>query len=234
MARKLTVEKRFAEEGVVFYKEGPIKFLDVRLSYPHLDKPQKFARDDGTEVEKYGLEGLIESDRWPNARKYLVEKIKALMEAKNCKCPKANWFVLEGDPDERPELDGVYRIKCSESRKPEILDENGDTVDSNEVIRTIFYPGCRVDILIEMWGQNYVDKKTNVTSKRVNSSLRTVKWRRNDGRFGEEPIDTESAWDDEDEEGFEKEDSSALAKTSNKAVGGGKSNKSNDDEDDDL
>lgn len=231
MGRKLTVEKRFKEEGVVFYKEGLIKFLDVRLSYPHLDKPQDFTRDDGSVVSKYGLEGLIETDRWPNAKKYLVDKIKAIMEAKNCKCAKANWFVLEGDADERPELEGVYRIKASESRRPDIVDENGDEVDSNDMIRTLFYPGCRVDILIEPWGQNYVDKKSNVSSKRVNASLRSVKWRRNDGRFGEEPIDTGDAWDDEDDDGFEREDSSALAKNS-KAIGNGKKPAVEDDEDD--
>lgn len=232
MARKLTIEKRFKEEGVVFYKEGPIKFLDVRLSYPHLDKPQSFTRDDGSVVEKFGLEGLIETDRFPEAKTYLVEKIRKLMEDKNCKCAKANWFILEGDADERPELDGVYRIKCSESRKPDILDENGDEIDATDIIRKLFYPGCRVDILIEMWGQNYVDKKTNTTAKRVNASLRTVKWRRNDTRLGEEPVDTSSAWDDDDDDGFDKEDSTKVVNSGGKAAVGVNARKNTDDEDD--
>lgn len=205
MARQLTVEKRFPKEGVTFYKEGFIKFVDVKLSYPHFDKPQSFERDDGSKVEKYGCEGLIESERFQESKKYLVDKIKKIMDDKDCKCSKDKWFVIEGDPDMRPELEGMYQIKASESNKPLFLSVDGDEIDSTKELRELFYPGCRVDILIKPWGQNYRDPKKGTTAKRVNAGLVNVKFRRDDTRLGEEPIDTSGAWeDDEDDEFFEK------------------------------
>lgn len=223
MARSLTVEKRFPKEGVTFYKEGYIKILDAKLSYPHFDKPQKFERDDGSEVEKYGMEGLIESERFQESKKYMVEKIKAIMEDKDCKCSKDKWFVVEGDADMRPELEGMYQIKASESRKPEFLTVDGDDIQSVKDLRDLFYPGCRVDMLIRPWGQNYRDQKKGTTAKRVNAGLVTVKFRRDDTRLGEEPISTDGAWDDDDDEHFEK---SAPSKGSRQS--------SHDDDDDAL
>ena len=222
MARKLTVEKRFKEEGVVFYKEGLVKFLGVNLSYPHLAEPQSFKRDNGSTKESYSLEGLIDSSRFKESKAYLVDKIKKIMEAKNCKCPKANWFILEGDADERPELDGKYRIKAGETRKPLLLDEDGEEVEGKNAIRDVFFPGAVVDILIEPWGMLYTDGQT--TSKRVCASLRSVRFRADDGtRYGEEPIDTSEAWDD-DEDDWEVEGKKTTTKKS----------KPSDDEDDDL
>lgn len=225
MARKLTVEKKFPKEGVIFYKEGFIKFLDVKCSYPHFDKPQKFTRDDGGEVEKYGMEGLIESERFQESKKYLVEKIKQIMEDRDCKCSKDKWFVIEGDEDLRPELAGMYQIKASESRKPTFLSVDGDEIDSAKELRDLFYPGVRCDMLIRPWGQNYRDQKKGTSAKRVNAGLVTVKWRRDDTRLGEEPIDTNDAWDDEeDDEYFEKQSPSK----------GSRQSSSNNDDDEDA
>lgn len=206
MARKLTVEKKFPEEGVIFYKEGPVKFLCGRLSFPHLHEPQTFKGKDGkADVSKYSLELLIKSDRFQESKKYLVEKIKKIMEEKDCKCPKANWFILEGDPDERPELEGVYRVKASESedRRPVIVDENGEDVDGSKAIRDMFYAGCYVDVLVNPWGMKWTDGST--TSKRVNASLLSIKFRKDGERFGEEPIDPNEAWAEDDD--FEEEGS---------------------------
>lgn len=221
MARKLTIEKKFEDEGVIFYKEGLVKFLCVRLSYPHLDKPQVF-NNNGNTSEKYSLEGLIKSSRFVKSKAYLVDKIKKIMEEKDCKCAKANWFILEGDPDERPELEGVYRIKASENadRKPLIVDANGEDVDGAAAIREMFYAGCYVDILVQPWGLKWTDG--NTTSKRVNGGLKSVKFRKDGERFGEEPIDAEEAWADDDD--FEEE--GMTSGTSNR--------KSKDFEEDDL
>lgn len=224
MAKTLTVLKKFPKEGVTFYKEGYIKFLDVKCSYPHFDKPQKFERDDGTEVEKYGMEGLIESDRFVESKAFLVEQIKKIMEEKDCKCSKDKWYVIQGDGDLRPELEGFYQIKASESRRPEFFTVDGDEITVNKELRDLFYPGCRVDMMIRPWGQNYRDKK-GTTAKRVNAGLVSVKFRRDDVRLGEEPVDTSGAWDDdEDDQYFEK----AAPKT------GRSSSSSQSDEDDAL
>ena len=226
MARKLTVLKKFPEAGFTFYKEGYIKILNAKLSYPHFDKPQKFERDDGTETEKYGCEGLVEVERINMVKPFLVEQIKKIMEERDCKCSKDKWFIIEGDGELRPEVEGFYQIKASESRKPDFFTVDGDEITIQKDLKDLFYPGCRVDILIRPWGQNYKDKK-GVTSKRVNAGLVNVKFRNDDTRLGEEPIDTSGAWDDdEDDEHFEKA-----------APGGSKStskSKPHDDEDDDL
>ncbi len=225
MARKLTVEKKFPKEGVVFYKEGYVKFLDVKCSYPHLHEPQKFTRDDGGEVEKYGMEGLIESERFQESKAYLVQMIKKIMEDKDCKCSKDKWFVVEGDADLRPELDGMYQIKASESRRPDILSVDGDELEAKKEIRELFYPGVRCDMLIRPWGQNYRDPKKGTTAKRVNAGLVSVKWRRDDTRLGEEPIDTSDAWDDEEDDEF-------FEKQQPKSTGGRQSSSSNNNDDD--
>lgn len=225
MARKLTVLKKFPEAGFTFYKEGYIKILNAKLSYPHFDKPQKFERDDGTETEKYGCEGLVEVERINMVKPFLVEQIKKIMEDRDCKCSKDKWFIIEGDGELRPEVEGFYQIKASESRKPDFFTVDGDEITIQKDLKDLFYPGCRVDILIRPWGQNYKDKK-GVTSKRVNAGLVNVKFRNDDTRLGEEPIDTSGAWDDdEDDEHFEKA-----------APGGskGSSKSQQHDEDDDL
>jgi len=226
MARKLTVLKKFPEAGFTFYKEGYIKILNAKLSYPHFDKPQKFERDDGTETEKYSCEGLVEVERINMVKAFLVEQIKKIMEERDCKCSKDKWFVIEGDADIRPELEGFYQIKAGETRKPDFFTVDGDEITIQKDLKDLFYPGCRVDLLIRPWGQNYKDKK-GITSKRVNAGLVNVKFRNDDTRLGEEPIDTSGAWeDDDDDEHFEKA-----------APGGSKgSSKSqqHDDEDDDL
>lgn len=207
MARQLTVLKKFPQEGVTFYKEGYIKILDAKLSYPHFDKPQKFQRDDGSEVEKYGCEGLLEDSRFNESKAFMTKVIKEIMEDKDCKCSKDKWFVIQGDPDVRPELEGMWQIKASESRRPDFFTVDGDEITIAKDLKDLFYPGCRVDIMIRPWGQNYVDKKTNTKAKRVNAGLVSVRFRRDDTRLGEEPIDTSGAWEDDDEaeEFFEKQ-----------------------------
>lgn len=227
MARKLTVLKKFPEAGFIFYKEGYIKILNAKLSYPHFDKPQKFERDDGTETEKFGCEGLVEADRIAMVKTYLVDMIKKIMEDKDCKCSKDKWFVIEGDGDLRPELEGFYQIKASETRRPDFFTVDGDEIDNNKDLQKLFYPGCRVDLLIRPWGQNYKDKK-GVTSKRVNAGLNSVKFRNDDTRLGEEPIDTSGAWDEDDDDGhFEKAKPGSRASSSHQ-------NSAEDDDNDGL
>ena len=120
----------------------------------------------------------------------------------------------------RPELDAMYQIKASASRKPESLTVDGDEIQSVKDLRDLFYPGCRVDLMIRPWGQNYRDAK-GTTAKRVNAGLVTVKFRRDDTRLGEEPVDTSGAWEEDDDEHFEK---SAPAKGSRQST-------DNDDDD---
>jgi hypothetical protein len=122
----------------------------------------------------------------------------------------------------------MYQIKASESRKPSFLSVDGDEIDSAKELRDLFYPGVRCDMLIRPWGQNYRDQKKGTTAKRVNAGLVSVKWRRDDTRLGEEPIDTDGAWDDdEDDEYFEKQQPKSSGSRQS-------SSNSNDDDEDAL
>ena len=207
LIRKL---KNGSEVVGALYEGGIIKILNVRASYPHLDRP--YAGDDGGEP-KFSIVGLADKATHQEVKEACVEVIDDLKKAnKNAKVAKDKLFIKNGDDSDKEECEGMWTISARETKRPKVRDGNGDLLEVDEIADTI-YPGCYVDIIIRPWFQD------NSYGKRVNANLLSVKFRDDGEQFGEGRIDDDDLWDDDDE----------APKS-----GGKKSKPSDDDDDDDL
>lgn len=177
--------------------DGTIRVSNVRLSYPHLDKPYKKEGDPG--VAKYGVVGLLPKDTHKAAKKLIEEEIeKVLKEAKVKALASDKKCLRDGDESGKEEHEGSWTLSAREERRP-ILKESNDgeltTVEPEDAKET-FYGGCWASLLIELWFQN------NKHGKRVNASLRAVTKKADDEAFGEGRIseeDAEEAFEDDDD-----------------------------------
>lgn len=205
LIRKL---KNGSEVVGALYEGGIIKILNVRASYPHLDRP--YAGDDGGEP-KFSIVGLADKGTHQSVKEACVEVIEDLKKAnKNAKVSKDKLFIKNGDDSDKEEYEGMWTISARETKRPKVRDGNGDLLEVDEIADTI-YPGCYVDIIIRPWFQD------NAFGKRCNANLLSVKFRADGEQFGEGRIDDDDLWDDDDE----------APKSS------GKKSKASDDEDDD-
>ena len=194
------------------YEGGIIKILNVRASYPHLDKP--YAGDDGGEP-KFSIVGLADKATHQEVKEACVEVIEDIKKAnKNAKVSKDKLFIKNGDDSDKEEYEGMWTISARETKRPKVRDGNGDLLEVDEIADTI-YPGCYVDIIIRPWFQD------NSYGKRVNANLLSVKFRADGEQFGEGRVDDDDLWDDDDDDNAPKS-------------GGKKSKPSDDDDDDDL
>lgn len=201
--------KNGSEVVGALYEGGIIKILNVRASYPHLDKP--YAGDDGGEP-KFSIVGLADKATHQEVKEACIEVIEELKKAnKNAKVSKDKLFIKNGDDSDKEEYEGMWTISARETKRPKVRDGNGDLLEVDEIADTI-YPGCYVDIIIRPWFQD------NSFGRRCNANLLSVKFRADGEQFGEGRIDDDDLWDDDDE----------APKSS------GKKSKPSDDDDDDL
>lgn len=205
LIRKL---KNGSEVVGALYEGGIIKILNVRASYPHLDRP--YAGDDGGEP-KFSIVGLADKGTHQAVKEACLEVIEDLKKAnKNAKVAKDKLFIKNGDDSDKEECEGMWTISARETKRPKVRDGNGDLLEVDEIADTI-YPGCYVDIIIRPWFQD------NAFGKRCNANLISVKFRADGEQFGEGRIDDDDLWDEDDEA----------------PKSGGKKSKASDDDDDD-
>ena len=204
LIRKL---KNGSEAVGALYEGGIIKILNVRASYPHLDKPYA-----GDGVPKFSILGLADKATHEAVKAACVEVIDDLKKAnKNAKVAKDKLFIKNGDDSDKEECEGMWTISARETKRPKVRDGNGDLLEVDEV-SDVIYPGCYVDIIIRPWFQD------NSYGKSVNANLLSVKFRADGEQFGEGRIDDDDLWDEDDEA----------------PKSGGKKSKPADDDDDDL
>ena len=207
LIRKL---KNGSEVVGALYEGGIIKILNVRASYPHLDRP--YAGDDGGEP-KFSIVGLADKGTHQEVKEACIEVIEDLKKAnKNAKVSKDKLFIKNGDDSDKEEYEGMWTISARETKRPKVRDGNGDLLEVDE-IADVIYPGCYVDIIIRPWFQD------NSFGRRCNANLLSVKFRADGEQFGEGRIDDDELWDDDDDD--------------NAPKSGGKKSKPSDDDDDD-
>lgn len=219
---KATVVKKVANAALL--SNGMIRVSNVRLSYPHLDKPYKKEGDAGE--AKYGVVGLLPKDTHGAAKKLIEDEIARVMKENKVKALAGDKkFLRDGDESDKEEHEGHWTLSAREARRP-ILKEMSDgelSLVEPEDAKETFYGGCWASLLIEPWFQN------NKHGKRVNSSLRAVTKKADDDAFGEGRISEEEVDDAfEDEEDFE-----APGSRGGSSKGGSKKSSRYEDEDDD-
>jgi len=214
---KATVVRKVANAALL--SNGLIRVSNIRLSYPHLDRPYKKEGDAG--VAKYGVVALLPKDTHNAARKLINEEIERVMQENKVRALASDKkFLRDGDDSDKEEHNGHWTLSAREERRP-ILKEMTDgelTLVEPEDAKETFYGGCWASLLIEPWFQN------NKHGKRVNASLRAVTKKADDDSFGEGRISEEEVDEAfEDEEEFEGPSRGSSSK--------GKSRYEDDDED---
>lgn len=155
-----------------------ITLKDVRLAFPHLFTPQ--AGPDGG-AAKYNGTFIIESqetadmvnnaieavakEKWPQKHGEILKKLRTSDK------------VALKDGDTKAEYDGFegnHFLNASNKVAPTLFDTDGTKLREED---GRIYAGCYVDVSVELWAQD------NQYGKRINASLRGVKFARDGEPF---------------------------------------------------
>lgn len=188
-----------------------IRLKNVRLSFPHLFKPQSF---DADQVAKYQATFLL--DPTDKDHKKMIKEIKLqtkkILEEKFGEIPDRDELKFcYGLADKHPKkkkydgYEGMFYIATSNTLKPTLIDRRKQEVLEQD---DVLYAGCYVNTNITLWPQDH--KKGG---KGVNANLRIVQFYQDGPAFGvarasvdemdEVDLDDDNEaiddWDDEDD-----------------------------------
>lgn len=196
---------------------GFVTLKNVRLSYPHLWKPQDgMLGDDGKlQPGKFGAQLIIDPET-PHG-KLSLKKLKAAKEAvileqwgakppplgaaKLCTKKYAPPVDEEGDIDEEnvdPAYVDKYFVSARNKDQPSIVDINKDDEGKWRRLKESDgkpYGGCYVNAVVRLWAQD------NGYGKRVNAALEVVQYYRKGEAFGAGPVNPDDLLDDSLSEG---------------------------------
>lgn len=204
----LEVKKKVT--NAILYTNGMIRIDNVRVSFPHLDKPKEGKDDNGNPTKaKFGIVGMLPKKTHVAAKELIVEAMNALLAANdNPKVASDKKFIRNGDDQDREEYEGHWTVSAREERRPPVRNQRGEIVVEVEKIADMVYGGCFCNILIRPWYQDG-QKVGKGYGKRVNAGLVGVQFVRDGEAFGEGRIDDTDAWDDvsgSSGDGFEDDD----------------------------
>lgn len=181
------------------YSDGTILVSDVRASYPHLDK--KWCKNPAKDTPAYSLTGIMPNDTHAEAREAIMEFCADLLKERNKggKIKADAYFVRDGDLSGKTEYEDAWIVVGRETdNRPVVLNPDKSEMDVEDIKPTI-KAGYRVDMLVEPWWQD------NEHGKRINASLRAVRFRREDELISEGGISKDeaiSSFDDDEDGGF--------------------------------
>lgn len=183
---------------------GEVILKNVRLSYAHLDRPQKDSKNDRGETikGKYGASFLMK--KGTPETKALMAKIKAASE----EVKAAKWgsnppkfkpervCLRDGDLEDYDGYEGCFYVSTSNKDKPIVVGKDRETVEPGD--KQWPYSGCYVNAVIRVWAQN---NESDKGGKRINASLEAVQFKAHGEPFSSvRPVDPNEAFDDESEE----------------------------------
>lgn len=186
-------------KNATLFSDGTIMLSLVRASYPHVDK--KWCKNPAKDTPAYSLVGILPTETHQEAIDLCLEVANDLIAAENKGKPVADdkIFIRDGKPTKKVEYAGAWTVHAREAdNRPVVLNPDKSEMDQDEIKSTI-KPGHRVDMLVDPWFQD------NEHGKRVNSSLRAVRYRYEDEEIGEGGLDKDdaiSSFDDDEDGGF--------------------------------
>lgn len=202
MAQLVLKEK--VKLGVV-YKDFYMRLDDVRVSFPHLDKPYKGKDDDKDKKGAYGIVAMLENKRHADLIEAVKGQISAIIRLNEAgKISADRRFFRDGEDGGREEYEGHWTVSAREYNRPSVRTADGTPLDPREnpddleLIKELIYGGCYCDVLIRIWYQDGV-KVGKGYGKRINAGLVGVKFRRDGESFGEGRIDDSDAWGEDDD-----------------------------------
>lgn len=197
-------ERTIVSQGRNFkiYSDGTILVADVRASYPHVDK--MWCKNPQKDTPAYSITGILPNESHEEARKAIKSFADDMLaERKMGKIKVDAYFIRDGDLSGKDEYEESWIIAARESdQRPVVLNPDRTEMEQHDIKPTI-KAGCRIDMLIEPWAQD------NEHGKRINASLRAVRFRREIGP-DEKPIseggiskdDAINSFDDDTDGGF--------------------------------
>lgn len=191
MAERTVVAK---VTNAVQYSDGTIRIDNVRLSYPHLDTPFKSEGDDGNTKETYSLEAMLPKDTHTAAKDLIKKVLNQIQVDNDAKVKTEHWFLKNGDDADKPEYEGHFLVKASDTRRPSVRNRDGSAMSEREIADRI-YGGCWANVLIRPWYFNGKAKNGKTYPKRLLANLVAVQFVRDDEPFGEGRISDEGVWD---------------------------------------
>lgn len=199
---------------------GEVILKNVRLSYAHLDRPQKDSKNDKGEMikGKYGASFLMK--KGTPETKAMMAKIKAASE----EVKAAKWgnnppkfkpervCLRDGDLEDWDGYEGHFYVSTSNNNKPVVVGKDREPVEPGD--KQWCYSGCYVNAVIRIWAQN---NEADKGGKRINASLEAVQFKAHGEPFSSaKPVDPNEAFEDEsdeaDEEFSEEEDEAPKKK----------------------
>lgn len=173
-----------------------IVLQNVRLSFPHLFKPQ--ASQDNPQAEpKYGATLLLDDVKNAAEIKKVQARIEALVKEKfkgNAKLLKGVCLRDGAEKDLPGYGEGTHFVSASSTRRPQVIDMKKQplTAEDNKP-----YAGCYVHASIRLWPQD------NNYGKRINAELRAIVFVKDGEAFGAAPVDVDEDFGDLIEAGEE-------------------------------
>jgi hypothetical protein len=192
-----TAKNKAGQVIAKLYSDGTILVSDIRISYPHLEAA--WAKKEG-ETKKFSAVGILPVATHQPAIDLCLEHAQDLLKEHNKGKDIADKdiFVRDGKPTKKPEYAGAWTINASETERPTVLHPDKSEMEISEIKGTI-KAGFFTDMLIDPWWQD------NEHGKRVNASLRAVRFRREGPVIAEGGISKDeaiSSFDDDDDGGF--------------------------------
>lgn len=180
------------------FSDGTINVMDVRASYPHIDK---MWRKNDKDTLAYSITGILPVATHQPAIDLLLEVAMDILKDRNKgqDIKDDAKFIRDGKPTKKPEYADAWIVASRETEKPTVLHPDKSEMESPEEIKSTIKAGYFIDLLIQPWWQD------NEHGKRVNASLRAVRFRREGPLISEGGIskdDAISSFDDDDEGGF--------------------------------
>lgn len=181
------------------YSDGTILIADGRMSYPHLDK--KWCKNPAKDTPAYSGTIIMPNDTHAEAREAIMEFCADILKERNKggKIKADAYFIRDGDLSGKDEYADAWIVAARETdNRPVVLHPDKSEIDIEDIKGTI-KAGYRIDMLIEPWWQD------NEHGKRINASLRAVRFRREDTPISEGGVskdDAISSFDDDEDGGF--------------------------------
>lgn len=191
----MALEIKERGKNYVLYSDNTLKILRVRGSFLHL--AEKWANKP-EDTPKYSAVSLMPKDTHKDAYDAIMRLCKEMPAEKNVRVAKKDYFIRDGDDSKYENEFGHWTFNASETRAPSVFYKDGMRIPDKDIEEEL-QSGMIVDIIIQPWVQN------NDYGTKVNASLRSVRFREDDGvRYGAGAIDVSDAW--EDEEDFDDDD----------------------------
>lgn len=175
-----------------------IRLTNVRLSYPKLEKAEKFDASNDKETPKFSATALLDPSNEEHARLIAILKktAKELANEAFGEMPQGLKLCFgKGDNlDKVPEgYEGMVYVRLSNTTRPAVANRRGNPVAPGEDQWP--YAGAYVNITCTLWVQN------NKFGKRINGNLRGVQFVKDGEAFGQGPISVETEFEALDESG---------------------------------